>query len=68
MAIQAKCNEGTVGNHAIMEVVAGTKFYNAEQSMVITNSTFTKSAIELAKANGVILWDRQVLIEKLANN
>jgi HJR/Mrr/RecB family endonuclease len=68
LAIQAKCYEGTVGNHAIMEVVAGTKFYNADQSMVITNSTFTKSAIELAKANGVILWDRQVLIEKLANN
>ena len=68
LAIQAKCYEGTVGNHAIMEVVAGTKYYNADQSMVITNSTFTKSAIELAKANGVILWDRQVLIEKLANN
>lgn len=68
LAIQAKCYEGIVGNHAIMEVVAGTKFYNAEQSMVITNSTFTKSAIELAKANGVILWDRQVLIEKLAND
>ena len=68
LAIQAKCYEGTVGNHAIMEVVAGTKFYNADQSMVITNSTFTKSAIELAKTNGVILWDRQVLIEKLANN
>ena len=68
LAIQAKCYEGAVGNHAIMEVVAGTKYYNADQSMVITNSTFTKSAIELAKANGVILWDRQVLIEKLADN
>jgi len=33
--------------------------------MVITNSTFSKSAIELAKANGVILWDRQVFIEKI---
>ena len=68
LAIQAKCYTGTVGNHAIMEAVAGTKYYNANQTMVITNSTFTKSAVELAAVNNVILWDRQVLIEKLANS
>ena len=68
LAIQAKRYTGTVGNHAIMEAVAGTKYYNANQTMVITNSTFTKSAVELAAANNVILWDRQVLIEKLANS
>ena len=65
IAIQAKCYSGTVGNHAVMEAVAGMKYYNANRCMVITNSTFSKSAIELAKANGVILWDRQVLIEKI---
>ena len=67
LAIQAKRYTGTVGNHAIMEAVAGTRYYNANQTMVITNSTFTKSAVELAAVNNVILWDRQVLIEKLAN-
>ena len=67
IAIQAKCYSGTVGNHAIMEAVAGMKYYSANRCMVITNSTFSKSAIELAKANGVILWDRQVLTEKLNN-
>ena len=66
IAIQAKCYSGVVGNHAIMEVFAGAKYYNANKCMVITNSTFTKSAIELAKTNGVILWDRQVLVEKLS--
>ena len=66
LAIQAKCYTGTVGNHAVMEAVAGSKYYNANYCMVITNSTFSKSAIELARANGVILWDRQVLIEKLS--
>lgn len=66
IAIQAKCYSGVVGNHAIMEVFAGAKYYNANKCMVITNSTFTKSAIELARSNGVILWDRQVLIEKLS--
>lgn len=66
IAIQAKCyNSGAVGNHAIMEVVGGMKFYGADKAMVVTNSTFTRSAIELAKTNGVILWGRDVLIEKL---
>lgn len=65
-AIQAKCYNFPVGNHAIMEAVAGAKYYDADQIMVITNSTFTKSAIELAQKNNVHLWDRKVLIEKIS--
>ncbi len=65
IAIQTKCYNGVVGNHAIMEAVGGMKFYNANKCMVITNSTFTKSAKDLAKANNVELWDRQILKEKL---
>jgi HJR/Mrr/RecB family endonuclease len=48
-----------------MEAFAGMKYYKANRCMVITNSTFSKSAIELAQTNNVILWDRQVLIEKI---
>ena len=66
IGVQAKCYSGTVGNHAIMETVAGMNYYNANRCMVITNSTFTKSAIELAKANKVVLWDRTVLQERLS--
>lgn len=65
IAIQTKCYSQPVGNHAIMEAVAGAKYYNANKCMVITNSTFTKSARELAKSNNVVLWDRQILKEKL---
>lgn len=65
VAIQAKCYSGIVGNHAIMEAVAGMRYYKANKCMVITNSSFTKSAQELAKANEVELWDRQVLKEKI---
>ena len=45
IAIQAKCYSGTVGNHAVMEAFAGMKYYQANRCMVITNSTFSKSAI-----------------------
>ena len=64
-AIQAKCYSKPVSNHAIMEAVAGKKFYNADKVMVITNSTFTSAAKTLAKSNCVILWDRHELINKI---
>lgn len=66
IAIQAKHYSQAVGNHAIMEVVGGAKFYNASICYVITNNYFTKSAKVLAAANNVILWDRDILIEKLS--
>ena len=66
LAIQAKHYNQAVGNHAIMEVVGGAKFYNATICYVVTNNYFTKSAKELAAANNVILWDRDKLIEKLS--
>ena len=66
IAIQAKHYNQAVGNHAIMEVVAGAKIYNATLCYVVTNNYFTKSAKELANAHNVILWDRDKLIEKLS--
>lgn len=66
LAIQAKHYNQAVGNHAIMEVVAGAKFYNANLCYVVTNNYFTKSAKDLAATNNVILWDREKLIEKLS--
>lgn len=64
-AIQTKCYANTVSNSAIQEVVAGLSFYQCDKAVVVTNSFFTDSAIELAKANGVILWDRNILKQKL---
>lgn len=55
--IQCKYYEGAVGNKAIQEAFAGSTFYDCTVAMVITNSTFTKSAIELAHKLGVILKD-----------
>lgn len=67
IGIQSKCYSGNVGNSAIQEVVAGLTYYSLDKAMVITNSNFTKSAIELAKVNNVVLWDREVLKEKIDN-
>lgn len=67
IAIQAKrYNNATVGNKAIQEVVAGMKFYNCNKAMVVTNSSFTVQAVELARVNNVELWDRKKLMNTMS--
>ena len=54
-AVQCKYYKNPVGLSAIQQAVAGKSFYNCDTAMVVTNSTFTKAAIKLARANNVIL-------------
>ena len=61
--VQCKLYKSKVGNSAIQEVVAAIKLFSADKGMVATNSYFTDAAIELARANGVYLLDRDGLIE-----
>lgn len=54
-AVQCKYYSSPVNLKAVQEVVAGAPCYGCNAAMVVTNSTFTKSAVNLATANGVIL-------------
>lgn len=54
-AVQCKYYSGTVGISAVQEAVAGMAIYGCDRAMVVTNSTFTKAAKELAEANDVVL-------------
>ena len=65
LGIQAKRFKGNVGNSAVQEVVAGLTIHGCNKALVVTNSNFTNSAIALAKANNVELWDREVLIKHM---
>lgn len=60
-AIQCKLYTGKLGNACVQEAYAGKKYYNKNLAVVITNSTFTSGAQELAKETSVVLWDRNVL-------
>jgi restriction system protein len=64
-AIQAKRWKGNVGGGAVQEIVSAKGYYKCQQAMVVTNSTFTQAARQLAAANGVTLWDRAALIREL---
>ena len=55
--IQCKYYEHPVGNKAVQEAYAGCGFYDCDIAVVMTNSTFTASARELAEQLGVELWE-----------
>lgn len=57
VAVQIKKYRGSVSNSAVQEVVAGKKYYRLHSATVVTCGRFTRSARELAKANGVKLVD-----------
>ena len=66
-AIQCKCYSSNLGNSPVQEVHAGKSMYNCHVGVVMTNSYFTSSAKELAKVTGVLLWDREKLLQMMSN-
>ena len=62
-AIQCKNYSSVLGNTPIQEVSAGKQFYGCHVGVVMTNSTFSSGAIQLASATNVLLWDRMKLEE-----
>ena len=65
--IQCKCYASDIGNKSVQEAYSGARFYDCHVPVVLTNRYFTISAKELAKKNGVLLWDRDKL-KKLIND
>lgn len=65
IAVQAKRWSKTIGVKAVQEAVAAKGMYRCAEALVVANRTFTRQARTLAEANGVMLWDRDVLVSKL---
>lgn len=63
IVVQAKRYSKNVGIKAVQEVSSATNYYNADEAWVVTNSFFTKAAIELSESNNVSLINRKKLIE-----
>ena len=60
-AIQCKRYAKNVGVKAVQEVASGKQYYKCKNAVVMTNSFYTSSAINMANKIGVILWDRKNL-------
>lgn len=63
LVVQCKLYSTKVGNDAVQQVIAARAYYKANFAAVITNSTYTKSAIELAKSSCVILLNHSEIDE-----
>jgi restriction system protein len=65
IVVQAKRYSKSVGIKAVQEVISSVKMYQATEAWVITNSSFTKAAIDLANANEVRLIEREELVQMI---
>lgn len=54
-ALQCKFHAKPLGNKAIQEVYSGANYYGCDHAIVVTNNTFTKSAIDEAQKLKVTL-------------
>lgn len=63
IVVQAKRHNKDVGIKAVQEVIGAKAYYSADEAWVVTNSYFTKAAIELAQKSGVRLVNRENLID-----
>lgn len=59
--VQCKHYTSKISNKAVQEAYAGAGFYGCEVPVVVTNSYFFPSALELGDEIGVELWDRDEL-------
>ncbi|PWW02507.1 restriction system protein [Paenibacillus cellulosilyticus] len=67
VVIQAKRWKKNVGYEAIQQAYTSKDVYSCHEAWVVTNSGFTEQARDGAKRLGVKLWDREILIEQMAN-
>jgi HJR/Mrr/RecB family endonuclease len=67
--IQAKCYVGPVNNEAVQQAFSALSYHDCSKAVVITTSSFTAGAVDLAKANQVELIDgerlKRMLLEQL---
>ncbi|MED0958288.1 restriction endonuclease [Bacillus paramycoides] len=63
IVVQVKRYTGTVGVSSVQEIASAKAYYDAHEAWVVTNSSFSKPAYQLANANDVLLLDRMELIK-----
>lgn len=63
--VQCKRHKEKIGLDAVQEVAGAKKIYRSHAAYLVTNRFFTPSAIKMAEENGVILINRDRLVEMM---
>lgn len=61
IVVQAKRSSTKIGIKAVQEIYAAQRFHGADEAWIVTNSFYTKSAVELGNACSIIMKDRNTL-------
>lgn len=64
---QCKCYASNLGVKPVQEIYSGAGMYHADVAVVVTNAHFTQNAITLADELGVLLWDREKLMDMIGH-
>ena len=64
-AFQCKRYTGKVPNKAVQEAHSGMNFYDSKHPVVVTNSYFSRQAIQEAHVLHVELWNRPILLKMI---
>ena len=67
-AIQCKRYNSSLNNKPIQEIGAGRAYYKCDIGVVLTNNYFNSNAVDIAKATGILLWDRKTLIKLIEDS
>lgn len=63
VGIQCKLYSTAIGNKAVQEALSGIQYHGLSKGAVLTNASFTRSAIDLAHSAGIILMTHHDLID-----
>lgn len=63
VGIQCKRYTGSVGNKAVQEAISGRIYHGLDKAAVLTNTSFTRSAVELARRSDVTLMTTHDLLD-----
>lgn len=61
IVVQVKRSNSKIGIKAVQEIYAAQRYHNANEAWIVTNSFYTKSAVELGNACSIIMKDRNTL-------
>jgi HJR/Mrr/RecB family endonuclease len=63
VAVQVKRRSNSVGVDGVRQLIDGTKRYDCDHGLLVTNSYLTDEAIRSAEAWNIEVWDRDKLAE-----
>ncbi len=68
IAVQAKRYKGNIGNRAVQMILGAKKYYGCNEAWIVTNSFYTKAAIQMSAKTDVLLVDRNGLLDLMTKS